>query len=210
MLRARQKLVGILGGDHSTALGLIKALSETNNQFGILQIDAHADLRESYEGFEYSHASVMSNALKYSSVTKLVSVGVRDVCEQEMEMIFNSDSRIVGYFDELLKSKAFNGITWDKICTDIVNELPKKVYLSFDIDGLSPEFCPNTGTPVPGGLSYDQAVYLIKKVVTSGRTIIGFDLTEVGVSKSDMNTNIGARILYHLCNQMGASNGKMP
>lgn len=207
---AEEKLVGVLGGDHSTSLGLIKALAETHGEFGILQIDAHADLRESYEGFGYSHASIMSNALKNPGVTKLVSVGVRDVCEQEMETIFNSDDRIITFFDDQMKSKFFNGITWDSICSDITNELPEMVYISFDIDGLSPDLCPNTGTPVPGGLSFEQAVYLIKKVVASGRTIIGFDLVEVGVSESEWDTNVGARLLYHLCNQMGASNGKMP
>ena len=207
---AKEKLVGVLGGDHSTPLGLIKALSETHEEFGVLQIDAHADLRESYEGFEYSHASIMANALKNPSVTKLVSVGLRDVCEQEMDVIFNSNDRIVGFFDEQLKSKSFNGINWNEQCSDIINELPKKVYISFDIDGLSPDLCPNTGTPVPGGLSFEQAVYLIKKVVSSGRTIIGFDLVEVGISETEWDTNVGARMLYHLCNQMGASNGKMP
>jgi agmatinase len=205
-----EKLIGVLGGDHSTSLGLIRALAEIHNEFGILQIDAHADLRESYEGFEYSHASVMSNALKNPNITKLVSVGVRDVCEQEMEVIFNSDDRIITFFDEQLKNKFFNGIAWDTICSDIIKELPNLVYLSFDIDGLSPYLCPNTGTPVPGGLSFEQAVYLIKKVVSSGRTIIGFDLVEVGVSESELDTNVGARMLYHLCNQMGVSNGKMP
>lgn len=204
------KLVGVLGGDHSSSLGLIKALSERNEEFGILQIDAHADLRDSYEGFTYSHASIMHNALKHDSVTKLISVGVRDVCEQEMQTIFNSNDRIVAFFDEQMKSKAFNGIHWEEQCSNIVHELPQKVYISFDIDGLSPELCPNTGTPVPGGLSFEQAVYLVKKVVSSGRTIIGFDLCEVGPSESDWDASVGARMLYHLANQMGASNGKMP
>ncbi len=203
------KLVGVLGGDHSSPLGLIKALSEKHDGFAILQIDAHADLRESYEGFTYSHASIMHNALKFEPVSKLVSVGLRDVCEQEMETIFNSDDRIVAFFDEQMKANAFTGKLWSEQCADIVNELPKKVYISFDIDGLNPELCPNTGTPVPGGLSFEQAVYLIKQVVNSGRTIIGFDLCEVGTSESDWDANVGARLLYHLANQMGASNGKL-
>ncbi len=202
------KMVGILGGDHSTPLGLIKALSEKHESFGILQIDAHADLREAYEGFEFSHASIMTNALKLESVTKLVSVGVRDICQAEMDTIFTSNDRIVAYFDAEIKSKAFNGVNWNETCDQIVGELPQKVYISFDIDGLDPMLCPATGTPVPGGLSFEQAVYLIKQVVASGRTIIGFDLVEVGPSESGWDTNVGARLLYHLCNQMGLSNGK--
>lgn len=204
------KLVGVLGGDHSTPLGLIKALSHVHSDFGILQIDAHADLRVEYEGFEHSHASIMHNALKQESVSKLVQVGLRDVCDQEMEAVFNSNNRIIAFFDEQIKSKEFNGVTWDSICNDIVNELPQKVYISFDIDGLTPDLCPNTGTPVPGGLTFEQATYLLKQVVKSGRTIIGFDLCEVGISETDWDTNVGARLLYHLCNLTGASNGRMP
>ena len=204
------KLVGVLGGDHSTPLGLMRALAEKHDSFGILQIDAHADLRDAYEGFTYSHASIMTNALKIENLTKLVSVGVRDVCEAEMEVIFNSNDRVVAFFDEQMKAKAFNGINWDSICSDIVNELPQKVYISFDIDGLDPSLCPNTGTPVHGGLSFEQAVYLIKKVVSSGRTIIGFDLVEVGPSEDEWDLNVGSRMLLHLCNQMGISNGRMP
>jgi len=204
------KLVGILGGDHSTPFGLMKALSETQGEYGILQIDAHADLRDAYEGFTYSHASIMTNALTLKNVTKLVSVGVRDICEQEVESIENSNSRVVAFYDEQLKSKEFNGVNWNSICEEIIAELPKKVYISFDVDGLDPSLCPSTGTPVHGGLSFEQAVYLIRKVVSSGRTIIGFDLVEVAPSESGWDTNVGARMLLQLCNQMGASNGRMP
>lgn len=206
----QDKLVAVLGGDHSTPLGLINALAEKHESFGILQIDAHADLRNAYEGFTYSHASIMRNALAQENVTKLVSVGLRDVCDEEMEFIFNSNKRVVGFFDEHMKGKQFAGETWESICNDIISELPEKVYISFDIDGLEPSLCPSTGTPVPGGLTFEQAVYLIKKVVASGKTIIGFDLCEVAPSETGWDTNVGARMLYHLCNQMGASNGRMP
>lgn len=204
------KLVAVLGGDHSSPLGLINALAEKHESFGILQIDAHADLRDAYEGFMYSHASIMRNALAQENVTKLVSVGLRDVCDEEMDFIFNSNDRIVGFFDEQMKSKQFAGETWESICNHIISELPEKVYISFDIDGLEPSLCPSTGTPVPGGLTFEQAVYLVKKVVASGKTIIGFDLCEVAPSESGWDTNVGARLLYHLCNQMGLSNGKLP
>lgn len=203
------KLVGILGGDHSTPLGLIKALTERHDNFGILQIDAHADLRNAYEGFTYSHASIMHNALQMEQISKLVSIGLRDLCEEETQTIINSNERIVAYFDEQLKGRGFNGETWDSICNSIVNDLPEKVYVSFDIDGLDPKLCPNTGTPVPGGLDFSQAVYLIKKVVDSGKTIIGFDLCEVCPAEGEWDANVGARMLYHLCNLMGKSNGKL-
>ena len=204
------KLVAVLGGDHSSPLGLINALADNYDSFGILQIDAHADLRNAYEGFKFSHASIMRNALERDSITKLVSVGLRDVCDEEMEFISNSDKRVVGFFDEDMKHSMFNGTTWDAICKKIIAELPEKVYISFDIDGLEPSLCPTTGTPVPGGLTFEQAVYLIKNLVASGKTIIGFDLCEVAPSETGWDTNVGARMLYHLCNQMGLSNGRMP
>lgn len=204
------KLVGVLGGDHSTPLGLMKAVAKTQGDYGILQIDAHADLRHAYEGFTYSHASIMTNALEIENVVKLVSVGVRDLCEEEVTTINNNPQRITAFYDEDLKHQLFNGKTWDSICQNIVAQLPDKVYISFDIDGLEPSLCPNTGTPVHGGLSFEQAVYLLKKVVSVGKTIVGFDLVEVAPAESGWDANVGARMLLHLCNLMGASNGRMP
>ncbi|MDH5367879.1 MAG: agmatinase family protein, partial [Cyclobacteriaceae bacterium] len=203
------KQVGVVGGDHSTSLGLIRALSEKYTNFGILQIDAHADLRKAYEDFKYSHASIMYNALKCKSLTKLVQVGVRDCCEQEVDIINNSKGRITTFFDEEIKEASFYGTTWKKMCETIVSQLPEYVYISFDIDGLDPKYCPNTGTPVPGGLSYNEAIFLIKVVVASGKKIIGFDLNEVAPGNDEWDGNVGARLLYQLCNWMGISQGKL-
>jgi agmatinase len=199
------KIVAILGGDHSTALGLMQALAEQNLVFGILQIDAHADLREAYEGFEFSHASVMFNALKISQITRLVQVGLRDYCEAELQLI-KSDNRISTFFDRDNKHQLYNGISWSVICDQIIEQLPENVYISFDIDGLDPKLCPNTGTPVPGGLEFEQSLYLIEKVVNSGRRIIGFDLNEVAPGSDDWDANIGARLLYRLANMCLVSN----
>jgi agmatinase len=99
----------------------------------------------------------------------------------------------------------FEGVTWKMICDDIVASLPMQVYLSFDIDGLDPKLCPNTGTPVPGGLELEQAVYLIRRVADSGRKIIGCDLNEVVPGLDDWDANVGARLLYKMCNLMGKS-----
>jgi agmatinase len=199
------KIVAILGGDHSTALGLMQALAEQNLVFGILQIDAHADLREAYEGFEFSHASVMFNALKISQITRLVQVGLRDYCEAELQLM-KSDNRISTFFDRDNKHQLYNGISWSVICDQIIEQLPENVYISFDIDGLDPKLCPNTGTPVPGGLEFEQSLYLIEKVVNSGRRIIGFDLNEVAPGSDDWDANIGARLLYRLANMCLVSN----
>lgn len=194
------KKVGLLGGDHSCPLGYLEALGEVNSDFGILQIDAHMDLREAYEGFTHSHASIMYNALQIKSVSKLVQVGIRDFCEEELA-VANADDRVAVFFDQELKKQQFEGQTWKSICEDIVSQLPQKVYVSFDIDGLNPSLCPGTGTPVPGGLEFTEAVYLLNQVKLSGREIIGFDLCEVAPQSEDKewNANVGARVLYALC-----------
>jgi len=203
------KLVGLLGGDHSTPLGFIRALSERYDRFGILQIDAHADLRKAYEGFTYSHASIMYNALKIPAVNRLVQVGIRDFCEEEMNVIQRSMGRVVTFFDEDIKAAQYSGKTWDSICDQIIQQLPDLVYISFDIDGLDPKLCPNTGTPVAGGFEFHQIAYLIKKVVKANKKIIGFDLNEVAPGETDWDANVGARMLYHLCNWMAVSNKKL-
>jgi len=204
-LMDQNKIVALLGGDHSTPLGLMQALAEKHSSFGILHIDAHADLREAYEGFEYSHASIMFNAIKIPQITRLVQVGIRDYCEVELNLI-HSDKRISAFFERDIKHRQFEGTTWASICDQIIDTLPEKVYLSFDIDGLDPKLCPNTGTPVPGGLEMEQALYLVEKLVNSGRKIIGFDLNEVAPGDDEWDANVGARLLYRLANMCMVSN----
>lgn len=199
------KLPALLGGDHSTPLGFMEALAEVYPEYGILQIDAHCDLRNAYEGFTYSHASIMYNALKIQEVKKLVQVGIRDFCQEEIDVIQQSNGRVKTFFDAGLKRSMYEGESWKELCERIVNQLPPLVYVSFDIDGLDPKLCPNTGTPVAGGLEFEQAVYLIFKVVRSGRKIIGFDLNEVVPGATEWDANVGARMLYKLCNLMGLS-----
>jgi agmatinase len=204
------KLVGIVGGDHSTPLGAIQALAEKYDSFGILQIDAHMDLRKAYENFEYSHASIIYNALKVPQVENVVQVGIRDFCEEEMQFVRKSNDKVVVFFDDDIKNGTFEGESWNVIVDRIIKELPTNVYVSFDIDGLGPELCPNTGTPVPGGLSYSEAVYLLTKLVKNGKKIIGFDLNEVAPGENtDWNGNVGARLLYRIANLMGVSHGKL-
>jgi len=201
------KLVGLLGGDHSTPLGYFKAIADRFPEFGILQIDAHCDLRNAYEGFNYSHASIMFNALtQIPQLKKLVQVGIRDYCEEELDYINNSDGRVVAFFDKDIKERQFEGDTWKTIVDEVVDHLPKDVFISFDIDGLNPKLCPHTGTPVQGGFEADQIFYLFRKVQKSGRRIIGFDLNEVGVSHDEWDENVGARVLYKLCNLLIESN----
>ncbi|CAN5538034.1 agmatinase family protein [soil metagenome] len=203
------KMVAVLGGDHSTPMGLIDALGEHYQDFGILQIDAHADLREAYEGFKFSHASIMYNALKCTHISKLVQVGVRDCSHTESHFIDQSEGKIVTFFDREIKEQLMEGRTWRKICRNIISKLPEHVYISFDIDGLDPKLCPHTGTPVPGGFDFFEIFYLIKLLVSSGRKIIGFDLCEVAPGETEWDGNVGARVLYRLSNLMAVSQGKL-
>jgi agmatinase len=208
--REKGKLVALVGGDHSTPLGLIKALAEEHTSFGILQIDAHADLRKAYENFEYSHASISYNALKLPQISKLVQVGIRDFCQAEA-ITAKENNRITTFYDKDIKENLYEGKAWKVICDDIVDQLPNDVYVTIDIDGLDPKLCPNTGTPVAGGFEMEQVMYLMKQVVKSGKKIIGFDLVEVapGPEGDEWDGNVGARILYRMSNLLGASQGKL-
>jgi agmatinase len=193
------KIPAVLGGEHSTPLGLMEALNETYEDFGVLQIDAHADLRDAYEGFSQSHASIMFNVLQHAEhMSKLVQVGIRDVSEREVFLSHDSD-RVQTYYDWNIKNEQYAGKTWANQVEEMIQHLPKNVYVSFDIDGLKPELCPHTGTPVAGGFELQEVSYLIFALVNSGRKIIGFDLNEVAPgSEGDWDANVGARALWQL------------
>jgi agmatinase len=200
-IQAGKKVVTV-GGDHSVSMGPIRAYAEQYPKLSVLHFDAHADLRVAFEGFEDSHASIMYNVLKRTSIQKLVQVGLRDVCPDEVE-ITQSDRRVKSYFDWEIKEALFEGKTWAHLCREMISHLTQDVYISFDIDGLDPKLCPNTGTPVPGGLEFEQAAYLIHEIKKSGRRVVGADLVEVAPStlehdSSEWDGNVGARMLYQL------------
>jgi agmatinase len=197
---ARGKIVGVVGGDHSTPFGCIQAYAEKYPGLGVLHLDAHADLRDAYEGFTWSHASIMFNVMtRVPGVKKLVQVGIRDFGEAEHDFITRSDGRVKTFYDAALKAGQFAGLPWRDEVDRIVRELPQHVYLSFDVDGLDPTLCPHTGTPVPGGLSFAQACALIEGVVRAGKRIVGFDLNEVAPGPDDeWDANVGARLLYKM------------
>lgn len=189
--------VALIGGDHSTPLGLIEALAdEHEGDFAILQIDAHADLRVAYEGFTFSHASIMHNVLEYNSKIKLVQLGVRDYSAAEKARI-DSDERIHCFFDQDIKDRMFEGENWATIAKEVVDALPQKIYISFDVDGMQPSLCPGTGTPVPGGFSFEQMAYLFKLIKESGKQVLSFDVNETAPQEWD--AIVASRIIYKLC-----------
>lgn len=205
------KLVGVVGGEHSVPYGALKALASKHSSFGILHFDAHCDLRDAYEGFQWSHASIMHNVLEdIPAVEKLVQVGIRDFCEAEHDYARAQGSRVKIFFDGDLSRRQFSGETWNALSEEIVAELPQNIWVSFDIDGLDPRFCPHTGTPVPGGLDFQQAVHVIGAAARSGKKIVGFDLNEVAPAPSgrdEWDANVGARLLYKLTAWTLASQG---
>ena len=193
------KLAVTLGGDHSVPFGAIRAHAETYPGMGILHLDAHADLRNAYEGFTFSHASIFHNVMtRISGVAKLVQVGVRDLGQAEKRMIEESKGRIVTFFDPDIARRKDDGTPFAKIADEIVRELPRDVYLSWDIDGLDPTLCPGTGTPVPGGLSWNEAIALLRAIVRAKKRIVGLDLCEVAPGETEWDANVGARLLYKM------------
>lgn len=195
---SKGKTVGLIGGEHSVVYGLVKALSRRYSDFGILHIDAHSDTRAAYEGFRYSHASIMYNILNdIPQVGKIVQTGIRDFCSAEYQFI-SKNERVRFFTDFSIRKRLFEGESWKNLCDEIIAPLPENVYVSFDIDGLTPENCPHTGTPVPGGLTFAEADYLLYELSRS-RRITGFDLCEVAPGpQGERDADAGARILFKL------------
>lgn len=204
------KTPAVLGGDHSTPLGNIAAVGAQHREFGILHLDAHHDLRQAYQGFTHSHASIMRNVLEQvPTMTRLVQVGIRDFCQEEHDLARSMPERISVHYDRWLAEARANGRPWSEQMKAIVGALPELVYLSFDIDGLDPMLCPNTGTPVPGGLQFDDAAQLVREVVVSGRRIVGFDLVEVAPGADEWDANVAMRLLYRMAIWTLASQGRL-
>ncbi len=199
---AAGKIPGIVGGDHSVPYGAFRAAAERHGEFGLLHFDAHHDTRVAYEGLVWSHASIMYNALEnIPKISKIVQVAIRDYSEQEHEFLRALGPRARVFYDRALCAARFSGAPWNRLAEEISADLPEKVWITFDIDGLDPKLCPHTGTPVPGGLQLAEAARVIELVARSGRTILGFDLVEVAPApggRDEWDANVGMRLLYKL------------
>ena len=198
-LLGQGRIAAVVGGDHAAPYGAIRAYAERFPGLGVLHVDAHADLRRAYEGFTFSHASIMENVMRLEGVSRIVQVGIRDFCEEELDRITASGGRVRTFFDVNLAAARSRGALADSFAAAVA-ALPEAVYVSFDIDGLDPTLCPNTGTPVPGGLSFHEASALLAAIAHSGRRIVGFDLNEVapGPDDDEWDANVGARLLYKM------------
>jgi agmatinase len=171
-LLAREKFVVTLGGEHTISAAPIRAHLERYPELSVLQIDAHSDLRDEYEGTRFSHASVMSRVLEHLPPARLVQVGIRAQCREEYERIAREG--INTFFGYEIRQGVY-GQSWKE---RVLDALGPEVYITFDIDGLDPSIMPSTGTPEPGGLLWDETIQLMK-MIGKHRRIVGFDLVEL-------------------------------
>ncbi|MEE9430113.1 MAG: agmatinase [Melioribacteraceae bacterium] len=186
------KFVITLGGEHSLSIAPIKAHFEKYKNFSILQIDAHSDLRDSYEGNKYSHASVMARVSEFTK--NIVQVGIRALCKEEYDFI--KENKINTFFMKDIRNNKF-GKNWQK---KVLDSLSENVYITFDVDGFDPSVISATGTPEPGGLFWDETMNLLK-VVGEQKNIVGFDVVELAPSKFHLASNFNtAKLIYKMLN----------
>ncbi len=181
-----RKFPVVLGGEHSISFGAVKAFKDKYPDLTVLQLDAHADLRDEYEGSKYSHACVMRRVLE---VCPAVQVGIRSLSDEEAEFIKQKNIRIFYAKDIYFNSNWFD---------DVINRLSNNVYVTFDIDCLDPSLVPSTGTPEPGGLLWYPIIKFLRRLAQK-KNIVGFDLVELSPIK-DMSAPdfLAAKLIYKM------------
>lgn len=199
---AEGKIPVVLGGDHSAPFGLMKAIAKKYDSFGVLQIGNKANLISKHQRFTHSHASVMFNVLRFEQLTKLVQLGLRDVNAPESDVI-SSDNRIVSVYEYALATEHFEGMSWNVQTDRIISELPEQIYISLDINSLSPQLAGKSN--ISPWLTYHHLVYLFEKLALADKKIIAFDLCEVSGNQDSWHATIGARMLYSLSNITGVT-----
>ncbi len=172
-LLKKDKFVVTIGGEHTVAIGAIKAYSEIYPDLTILHFDAHSDLRDEYEGNKYSHACALARVFEFNK--RIVQVGIRAQDIEEAKFI--RENGIKTFYAWEIKSGKYNinGKTWQDA---VVSELGENVYITFDLDYFDPSVMPAVGTPVPNGLYWDETIELIKKV-SAQKNVLGFDIVEL-------------------------------
>ncbi|UCH81991.1 MAG: agmatinase [Nitrospiraceae bacterium] len=179
-----KKYTVVLGGEHTVSLGSIKAHAEHFDNLSILHLDAHADMRDSYDGTGYSHACVMARAREITD--RIISVGIRSMDASELKHI---NKRKMFYASDVRKSR-----TWIK---NVVEKLNNNVYVTIDLDVFDPSIMPSTGTPEPGGLDWYDVLDLLE-AVSKKSNIIGFDIVELCPSKNIAPDFLAAKLIYKL------------
>lgn len=186
------KFVVTLGGEHSLSTAPIMAHFERFPNLSILQIDAHSDLRQDYEGSKYSHASVMARVAEFNS--NIVQVGIRAQCKAEAD--FRKAKGIKTFYSREIKLGMY-GYNWQEL---VARNLSENIYITFDVDGFDPSFMAATGTPEPGGLFWDETMNLLK-IIGLEKNIVGFDVVELAPNKFHISSNfIAAKLVYKILN----------
>lgn len=183
----KEKFLCMLGGEHSVSAPVIRAHAEKYHNLSVLQIDAHADLRDSYDGTPHSHASIMARVVKDLHIPS-VQVGIRSISSEEASSLGE------GLPTKIYWAKDIVGKTdW---IDSAISELTENVYLTIDIDGLDPSLVPTTGTPEPGGLGWYETLTLIRKLAEN-RRVVGMDLVEFSKAESsDAPAFLCAKLVY--------------
>lgn len=183
-LLTEKKFPVVIGGNHTVSIGAIKAFSEYFENLSILQLDAHADLRQVYEGSKFNHACAMARAREYSPI---VQVGIRSMSAEELPFV---DKDRIFFSHELYYDKNLYNIALEK--------LSDNVYITIDLDVFDPSVMPSTGTPEPGGPAYFEIMHFMKDVIKS-RNVVGFDVVELCPSVTNKSPDfIAAKIIYQL------------
>lgn len=181
------KILAMLGGEHSITVGGIKAAKACRPSFSILQFDAHADLRDAYQGSPYSHACTMRRALEYNPIEQ---VGIRSLSREEASFIAEKGLRPF-YAPSVLCNK-------EKTLEEILSRLLAEVYITIDLDVLDPSIMPAVGTPEPGGLGWYDILYFLKAICLKKR-IIGFDVVELSPQPGNIAPDfLAAKLVYKL------------
>jgi N1-aminopropylagmatine ureohydrolase len=185
-LVASEKFIAMIGGEHSVSAPVIRAHAEKYRNISILQIDAHADLRDTYDGTPHSHASIMARVVKDLNIPA-VQVGIRSISVDEARVLDQLPTRIFWAKDIVGRDD-----WWD----DAVDGLTENVYLTVDIDGLDPSLVSATGTPEPGGLGWYETIGLIRTLAKK-RNVVGMDLTEYSyVEGQSASAFLCAKLIY--------------
>ena len=180
------KFVVTLGGEHSITSGIVKAFKEKHSNLSVLQIDAHADLREDFDDTKYSHACAMRRTVE---ICPIVQVGIRSLSFEEAEFIKKDKLKIFWAKDIVRNDDWFD---------DAISRLSKDVYITIDLDGFDPSIMPSVGTPEPGGLGYYQVLRFLKRVCEE-RNVVGFDVVELCPNERDVSSDFtAARLIYNL------------
>jgi agmatinase len=189
------KFAVTLGGEHTISTAPIEAHFEKYPDMSILHFDAHSDLRDSYEGSKYSHASFLARVCEFFPSNKITQLGIRAQCREEAEFI--KKNKVNTFYASAIR-RGHHGIDWQK---KAVSTLGEKVYITFDVDYFDPAIMPSTGTPEPDGFLYSETLDVFREIKSSGRQIIGFDVVELAPKKEiphpDLTT---ARLIYKILN----------